>query len=176
MSEFLKTLPNGQWQVHTEDTHDPNTGEPHPETKIKRYQGGDPRHAAPHSEHYRGYKLKNPEVIANPKTGKVATWTSGKSVKKAEIKVDKNGQWQLIKMNDENRINSSLYRAEHKDKIQGGKGDKKEPKDFDEAQLKEGIRIEMEHTDDATLAQEIAMDHLTEDKDYYRKLKTIHKD
>ena len=31
----------------------------------------------------------------------------------------------------------------------------------------------MEHTDDAEVAKEIAMDHLKEDEKYYDKLKTI---
>jgi len=34
---------------------------------------------------------------------------------------------------------------------------------------------EMEHTDDPSVAKEIAMDHLTEDVDYYKKIKKIEK-
>ena len=33
----------------------------------------------------------------------------------------------------------------------------------------------MEHTDDPDLAREIAMDHLTEDPDYYTKLEKVEK-
>ena len=62
-----------------------------------------------------------------------------------------------------------------KDKIKGGKADKMKPSDFDAEQLKIGTEHEMEHTDDKSVAQEIAMDHLSEDKDYYRKLKQIEK-
>lgn len=40
-------------------------------------------------------------------------------------------------------------------------------------QLAMGIRVEMEHTDDESIASEIAKDHLTEDPDYYSKLKKI---
>jgi hypothetical protein len=40
-------------------------------------------------------------------------------------------------------------------------------------QLKMGIDVEMEHTDDAEIAFEIAMDHLSEMPDYYSKLSTI---
>jgi hypothetical protein len=56
------------------------------------------------------------------------------------------------------------------DKIPGGKADTKSPKDFDQKQLKVGIAVELEHVDDRSSAREIAMDHLAEDPDYYRKL------
>lgn len=65
--------------------------------------------------------------------------------------------------------------SKHKDKIPGGKADKKSPKDFDSKALEQGIKIEMEHTSDKTIAQEIAMDHLTEDPEYYTKLKQVEK-
>jgi hypothetical protein len=42
--------------------------------------------------------------------------------------------------------------------------------------LQEGIRVELEHTDDPKVAEEIALDHLDEDREYYTKLKTVHKD
>jgi hypothetical protein len=38
-------------------------------------------------------------------------------------------------------------------------------------QLKNGVKIEMEHTDKQNVASEIALDHLNEDPDYYLKLK-----
>jgi len=37
-------------------------------------------------------------------------------------------------------------------------------------QLNKGIKVEMEHTNDLDIAKEIAMDHLTEDPQYYTKL------
>lgn len=58
-----------------------------------------------------------------------------------------------------------------KQKIKGGKGDKLNPKDVDLTQLKMGIKVEMEHTKDTSLAKEIALDHLAEDPKYYSKLK-----
>lgn len=58
------------------------------------------------------------------------------------------------------------------DKIPGGKADTKSPKDFDPGQLKVGTTVEMEHVDDKAKAREIAMDHLTEDPNYYKKLYT----
>jgi hypothetical protein len=60
-----------------------------------------------------------------------------------------------------------------KDKIPGGLADKKQPSDFESKALNEGIKVEKEHTSDPDIAREIAMDHLTEDKKYYNKLKII---
>ena len=60
-------------------------------------------------------------------------------------------------------------------RIKGGKADKKSPKDFDKKALAQGIKVEMEHTNDVKIAMEIAMDHLTEDKNYYKKLKQVEK-
>jgi len=49
----------------------------------------------------------------------------------------------------------------------------KKPKDFNKTQLKVGTKVEMEHTNNKTLAQRIAMDHLTEYPDYYKELKKM---
>jgi len=62
-----------------------------------------------------------------------------------------------------------------KQKLTGGLADSKKPSDFDSKALAEGIKVEMEHTNDKKIAEEIAMDHLTEDEEYYKKLKTIEK-
>lgn len=61
------------------------------------------------------------------------------------------------------------------DKIPGGLADDKKPSDFDAKALAQGMKVEMEHTSDHKIATEIAMDHLTEDLEYYDKLKTIEK-
>jgi len=42
--------------------------------------------------------------------------------------------------------------------------------------LDQGIKVEMEHTTDKSIAREIAMDHIYEDPNYYTKLKTIEKE
>jgi hypothetical protein len=54
------------------------------------------------------------------------------------------------------------------DFMHGGVGDFKKPEDFDQEQLGIGTVRELEHTKDEELAREIAMDHLTEDPDYYK--------
>lgn len=41
--------------------------------------------------------------------------------------------------------------------------------------LKEGMKVELEHTSDKKIAKEIALDHLFEDAEYYTKLKKVEK-
>lgn len=62
---------------------------------------------------------------------------------------------------------------QYKDQMTGGLADQKTPDDFDPKRLLQGIQVELEHTDDRDIAKEIAMDHLTEDSEYYEKLKII---
>ena len=61
---------------------------------------------------------------------------------------------------------------ESEDLIPGGKADDAEESDFPMEQLLKGIKVEMEHTDDPDVAEEIAKDHLSEfpDADYYEAL------
>jgi len=67
------------------------------------------------------------------------------------------------------------FRKAGGDKIPGGLASGKKPSDFDKAKLEAGIKVELEHTSDRAIAAEIAMDHLTEDPNYYEKLETIEK-
>jgi hypothetical protein len=64
-----------------------------------------------------------------------------------------------------------LILREKKQKLKGGLGDKKSLEDFDQEEVKLGLKAEMEHTDDKEVASEIVADHLTEDPKYYSKLK-----
>lgn len=57
--------------------------------------------------------------------------------------------------------------------IEGGLADSSKIGDFNKEELKKGIRVEIEHTSDAVVALEIAMDHLKEDPEYYSKLEKI---
>lgn len=56
------------------------------------------------------------------------------------------------------------------DLIPGGKGDSLSVKNVDPNELKMGIKVELEHTNDSNKAREIALDHLSEDPKYYSKL------
>lgn len=67
------------------------------------------------------------------------------------------------------------YHKPWKQRLAGGLAVGKRPSDFSKKALVEGIIVELEHTEDPEVAMEIAMDHLVEDKQYYKKLKTIEK-
>lgn len=62
---------------------------------------------------------------------------------------------------------------EYVDILKGGLADRYLPQDFDPIQLKIGIKHELEHTNSLQIAREVAMDHLSEDPDYYKKLNKI---
>jgi hypothetical protein len=92
---------------------------------------------------------------------------SGRNLEKSRNKTDGS------RISD--RDDRNLSKNSDKDNIPGGLADKKSPEDFDQEQLAAGIQVELEHTSDSNIAREIAMDHLTEDPNYYKKLKTIEK-
>jgi hypothetical protein len=58
-------------------------------------------------------------------------------------------------------------------KLEGGVGDETEESDVDDEQLEMGKETEKEHTSDKGQAKEIALDHLTEDPEYYSKLQEM---
>lgn len=57
-----------------------------------------------------------------------------------------------------------------KNKLKGGKGDKLTPDMVNPYELKKGLDIESEHTDDYEERLEIVLDHLAEDPGYYTNL------
>ena len=61
------------------------------------------------------------------------------------------------------------------EQLTGGDGDNKPDSDFNSQQLEIGIKHEMEHTKNRKIAKEIAKDHLSEDPNYYKKIKKIEK-
>lgn len=69
-----------------------------------------------------------------------------------------------------------LFRNEEENFLSGGKGDETDEEDVDPDELEMGIEVEKEHTRNKKIAKEIALDHLTEDPEYYTKLKAIHKE
>ena len=52
----------------------------------------------------------------------------------------------------------------------------KKEEDIDETELEMGIKVEAEHTNYPTMARRIALDHLSEIKDYYSRLKKMEAD
>lgn len=69
-----------------------------------------------------------------------------------------------------------LFRNEEENFLEGGKGDDTDEEDVDPDELEMGLEVEQEHTTNKKIAKEIALDHLTEDPEYYSKLKLIHKE
>ena len=62
------------------------------------------------------------------------------------------------------------------DMIPGGKADGKSPLEYPADQVKMGLDVEKEHTDDPLVAVEIATDHLEEFPDYYTRLDAMEKE
>lgn len=60
--------------------------------------------------------------------------------------------------------------------LPGGRGDRLDPSTVSPSELAEGTHVEMEHTDDPSIAREIALDHLAEDPAYYTHLRAIERD
>ena len=71
-----------------------------------------------------------------------------------------------------NRQQTSLS-AFQKAMIEAAGKDTRPDQDYEPADLSEGIRVEMEHTDDENVAKMIAKDHLDEFAEYYRALKKM---
>lgn len=69
--------------------------------------------------------------------------------------------------------NIKTLRGKYKRKLYGGLADEKPDDVFDPEQLAAGVKVEMEHTNDPAVAREIAKDHLTEDPQYYQKLRKM---
>lgn len=79
-----------------------------------------------------------------------------------------------------NKYLAALHINEDEDKINGGLADKMTVSDIAkkhnvssatiEKEIRKGIGVELEHTDDSSLAREIAKDHMVEDPKYYTKL------
>lgn len=61
--------------------------------------------------------------------------------------------------------------------IPGGKQEQeqRDPKSFDPKSIQQGMKVEREHSPRPAIQKQIAMDHLTEDPQYYRKLKKMEK-
>lgn len=70
---------------------------------------------------------------------------------------------------------NELSRSGKKDLLEGGKGDNLPDREISADSLAEGAKHEHEHTRNDQIAKEIAKDHLSEDPQYYEKIKEIEK-
>jgi hypothetical protein len=64
----------------------------------------------------------------------------------------------------------------YREKLKGGLADGMPDSKFPKQAIKQGMKVEREHTKDTQAQKEITKDHLSEDKKYYNKLETIEKD
>jgi hypothetical protein len=75
----------------------------------------------------------------------------------------------------ENSLGKVKVSFKAKDSMPGGEADKSEKSEFDKKDLEKGKKHEKEHTSDPDKAEEIASDHIKEDKKYYSKLEKVEK-
>lgn len=80
-------------------------------------------------------------------------------------------------------LHANVDDVNESNKLKGGKADKLTPEDIAkkfkvtiskiQAQIRKGIKVEMEHTKDREKAREIATDHVSEFADYYDRIKKM---
>ncbi len=85
-----------------------------------------------------------------------------------------------LEEDNENRGLLKILRADldevENEQLKGGLSADKSYSDFDQEQLAKGIKVEIEHTDDPSIAKEIAADHLAEIPDYYDRLEKMERE
>jgi len=67
----------------------------------------------------------------------------------------------------------SLTTEKREEVLKGGIADGHPRSEFDPGELRKGMKVEFEHTNNIDAAREIAEDHLMEDPDYYKKLEKM---
>lgn len=100
-------------------------------------------------------------VVKNPKTFKIDLSDKNLVIEGNSFTFSVKGTRNKVKFTND-KINNL---------IKGGKGDFAFIDDFSLEELKDGLKVESEHTDNIAEALEIVLDHLTENKEYYVKLK-----
>jgi len=102
-------------------------------------------------------------------------WDDGKTFKKIANmkKLNEFDKWTDTDHNDWDVSYKEFYEhlTEEVETLTGGVGDATAASDVDPAELSLGQTVEMEHTTDTNIATEIALDHLSEDPQYYTKLR-----
>ena len=96
----------------------------------------------------------------------------GRKVLLSKLAIDGPGiEPKMIDLPDgDNEVVDEIYRVEH---LPGSTSEGMSLDDFDTEDIDASAEHEMEHTDSIEIARGIAMDHLAEDPDYYRKLEKI---
>jgi hypothetical protein len=86
------------------------------------------------------------------------------------------GYNEIVLANNNDIVKALVKNSHRPDPIPGGVGADLEPEDVDPEQLLMGIEEEKEHSPDFNIRQDISLDHLKKDDEYYTKLKTIDTD
>lgn len=85
--------------------------------------------------------------------------------------------WAEKEGHDVHQVEAAIYRLATKfvKILTGGKSVEKgvTEKDFDPQQIKQGIKVELEHTPDEDVAKKIVLDHLVESPTYYDHLEEM---
>lgn len=101
-------------------------------------------------------------------------WDDGKTYNKiAKMKkLNEFDKWTDTEHNDWDVSYREFYEhlTEEVTELTGGVGDTTASSNVNTKELAIGVQVEMEHTNDPKIATEIALDHLTEDPEYYTKL------
>jgi hypothetical protein len=101
-------------------------------------------------------------------------WDDGKTFKKIANmkKLNEFDKWTDTEHNDWDVSYREFYDhlTEQVGELTGGVGDATASANVNTHELAIGVQVEMEHTNDEKIATEIALDHLTEDPNYYTKL------
>jgi hypothetical protein len=102
-------------------------------------------------------------------------WDDGKTFNKIDKmkKLNEFDKWTDTDHNDWDVSYKEFYEhlTEEVTELTGGVGDATATSDVNPVELSLGQTVEMEHTTDPNIATEIALDHLSEDPEYYTKLK-----
>lgn len=112
------------------------------------------------------------EVINDDIEDKIISYfTLNKNIKDSNIH-SKAEEWKINAHELENKIYDVLGSF-----LNAGLSNEKQIKesDVDKNELDKGMKVEMEHTTNKKIAKRIALDHLSELKDYYIKLEKIEK-
>lgn len=120
--------------------------------------------------------IKRLELLTNPERFELKE-IKGRKPQKGDVM--RGGKfYEKVKKDTQKSEESDIEKA--KDQIKGGLADKLSIEQIADKhgvsvksikkQIKKGIKVEMEHTDDPKKAKEISKDHLTEDPKYYTRL------
>jgi hypothetical protein len=77
----------------------------------------------------------------------------------------------MIKAAEEEKAGEEAIMSQYDESINEGKGKELHPNQIHPAELRMGIKVELEHTDELDKAKKIALDHLAENPFYYTALK-----